>query len=200
VISGEDLRLSPPFFTFARRQGTFGRPMVDEVGPTPASPEPRRIDNVLVFLNNGPPNDASENTQGSATTPTRNAKPILSPRVYLDGGLVGLLERNPEPSGDQQLDLQTVFRRFKIDATTLHTMELIGEDRVLARFKWPTRPTVLSFTLSARDPKNLVFTAPKGSTPYPGPITVQAIALYRSAPSAEREIAKPHRRPRANEP
>ncbi len=111
----------------------------------------------------------------------------------------GKPKKNGGSGGGRRYVLAKVLEHFKVDGNGLTAVELIGEDRVLARFdkaSWSKHAAELTFGIPRRSAKVLRMDAPEGSTPHAGPITVQAIALYSKAKPAEREIAKPRRRPR----
>ncbi len=103
--------------------------------------------------------------------------------------------------GGQRILLAKYLAHRGVDLGAVTAVEIIGEDRVLGRFDakaWNAQLDQLTFGIPKRSSKALRLELPETATPYPGPVTAQAIAIYTTSKPPAREITQPKRRPRRN--
>lgn len=103
--------------------------------------------------------------------------------------------------GGKRIVLAQYLAHLGVDTDRVTALEVIGEDRVLARFDkdtWAANLETLTFGIPKRSSKRLRIELPEAATPYPGPVSAQAIVVYTKLKPTDREIAQPKRRPRNN--
>lgn len=103
--------------------------------------------------------------------------------------------------GGKRIVLARYLAHLGVEMDKITAVEIIGEDRVLARFDknaWTSHVETLTFGIPKRSSKRIRIELPEVATPFPGPVSAQAVMVYTKVKPTEREITQPRRRPRGN--